>query len=92
MQQSIAKTPMLKAAGVDITKVKYVDAGWPTWGTALAQGKWESPRLPGNRTQPNALYRFCARGCLPETKYFSAWRFSKLPANCCNVFSSWSST
>ena len=34
--------PMLKAAGVDITKIKYVDAGWPTWGTALAQGKGDA--------------------------------------------------
>jgi len=34
--------PMLKAAGVDITKVKYVDAGWPTWGTAVAQGKGDT--------------------------------------------------
>src|SRR5260370_23937850 len=34
--------PMLKAAGVDIAKVKYVDAGWPTWGTAVAQGKGDT--------------------------------------------------
>ena len=46
--QSIAD-PMLKAAGVDITKVKYVDAGWPTWGTAVMSGQgdaalsWEGP-------------------------------------------------
>ena len=39
--QSIAD-PMLKAAGVDISKVKYVDAGWPTWGTAVAQGKGDT--------------------------------------------------
>src|SRR5688500_5196349 len=39
--QSIAD-PMLKEARVDITTVKYVDAGWPTWGTALAQGKGDA--------------------------------------------------
>lgn len=35
--------PMLKAAGVDITKVKYVDAGWPTWGTAVMSGRATLP-------------------------------------------------
>ena len=34
--------PMLYAAGVDIKKVKYVEAGWPTWGTALKAGKGDS--------------------------------------------------
>src|SRR5215470_4443268 len=27
--------PMLKAAGVDISTLKYVDGGWPAWGTVL---------------------------------------------------------
>lgn len=34
--------PMLHAAGVDISKVNYVAAGWPQWGTALAQGQGDS--------------------------------------------------
>jgi NitT/TauT family transport system substrate-binding protein len=28
--------------GVDISKVKYVEAGWPTWGTALAGGQGDA--------------------------------------------------
>ncbi len=42
--------PMLAAQGVDISKVNYVEAGWPTWGTALAGGQgdcalsWEGLR------------------------------------------------
>src|ERR1700676_2564205 len=39
--QAIAD-PVLKAAGVDITKVKYVAAGWPTWGTAVKQGQGDT--------------------------------------------------
>lgn len=34
--------PMLAVMGVDITKVKYVEAGWPTWGTALAAGQGDA--------------------------------------------------
>jgi NitT/TauT family transport system substrate-binding protein len=34
--------PMLAVQGVDITKVKYVEAGWPTWGTALAAGQGDA--------------------------------------------------
>lgn len=34
--------PMLAAQGVDISKVKYVEAGWPTWGTALAAGQGDA--------------------------------------------------
>jgi NitT/TauT family transport system substrate-binding protein len=34
--------PMLAVNGVDITKVKYVEAGWPTWGTALAAGQGDA--------------------------------------------------
>ena len=34
--------PMLGVQGVDITKVKYVEAGWPTWGTALAAGQGDA--------------------------------------------------
>ena len=33
---------MLAVHGVDITKVKYVEAGWPTWGTALAAGQGDA--------------------------------------------------
>ncbi len=34
--------PMLAVQGVDITKVNYVEAGWPTWGTALAAGQGDA--------------------------------------------------
>ena len=34
--------PMLGVQGVDISKVKYVEAGWPTWGTALAAGQGDA--------------------------------------------------
>ena len=34
--------PMLAAQGVDISKVTYVEAGWPTWGTALAGGQGDA--------------------------------------------------
>ena len=49
--QSIAD-PMLKAAGVDITKVKYVDAGWPTWGTALMSGQGRRGAVVGRPARP----------------------------------------
>ncbi|MHA6687577.1 ABC transporter substrate-binding protein [Mesorhizobium sp. A556] len=34
--------PLLASQGVDIKKVKYVEAGWPTWGTALASGQGDA--------------------------------------------------
>ena len=34
--------PMLAAQGVDISKITYVEAGWPTWGTALAGGQGDA--------------------------------------------------
>jgi NitT/TauT family transport system substrate-binding protein len=34
--------PMLAVQGVDITKVKYVEAGWPTWGTVLQSGQGDA--------------------------------------------------
>ena len=34
--------PMLFAAGVDIKKVKYVEAGWPAWGTVLKAGQGDA--------------------------------------------------
>jgi NitT/TauT family transport system substrate-binding protein len=34
--------PMLAVQGVDVSKVKYVEAGWPTWGTALAAGQGDA--------------------------------------------------
>ncbi|TIX36853.1 MAG: ABC transporter substrate-binding protein, partial [Mesorhizobium sp.] len=34
--------PLLASQGVDIKKVKYVEAGWPTWGTALAGGQGDA--------------------------------------------------
>jgi NitT/TauT family transport system substrate-binding protein len=33
---------MLAAQGVDISTITYVEAGWPTWGTALAAGQGDA--------------------------------------------------
>ena len=66
--------PMLKAAGVDITKIKYVDAGWPTWGTALMSGQGDAAlSWEGLRAQ--------WKGQGLEFDYFLGRDFSKLPAN-----------
>lgn len=66
--------PMLKSAGVDITKVKYVDAGWPTWGTALKEGKGDSAlSWEGLRAQ--------WKGQGFDFDYWLGRDFSKLPAN-----------
>lgn len=71
--QSIAD-PMLKAAEVDITKIQYVDAGWPTWGTALAQGKGDAALTwEGLRAQ--------WKGQGLDFDYILGRNFSKLPAN-----------
>ena len=37
--------PMLAAQGVDISTITYVEAGWPTWGTALAGGQGDAARV-----------------------------------------------
>lgn len=34
--------PLLASQGVDVSKVNYVEAGWPTWGTALAAGQGDA--------------------------------------------------
>lgn len=34
--------PLLAAQGVDISKINYVEAGWPTWGTALQGGQGDA--------------------------------------------------
>jgi NitT/TauT family transport system substrate-binding protein len=34
--------PLLASQGVDTSKVKYVEAGWPTWGTALKAGQGDA--------------------------------------------------
>jgi NitT/TauT family transport system substrate-binding protein len=34
--------PMLFVQGVDVSKVKYVEAGWPTWATALKAGQGDA--------------------------------------------------
>ena len=66
--------PMLKAAGVDITKVKYVDAGWPTWGTAVMQGQGDTAlSWEGLRAQ--------WKGQGLDFDYLLGRNFSKLPAN-----------
>jgi NitT/TauT family transport system substrate-binding protein len=66
--------PMLAAQGVDISTVKYVEAGWPTWGTALAAGQgdaalaWEGLRA-----------EWIATGL--EFEYWLGVQKSPLPAN-----------
>ncbi len=66
--------PMLAAQGVDITKVEYIEAGWPTWGTALASGQgdcalsWEGLRA-----------EWIATGLIFD--YWLGVQNSKLPAN-----------
>jgi len=39
--QSIAD-PIFAAAGADVTKINYVEAGWPQWGTILANGEGDA--------------------------------------------------
>ncbi|WP_157017094.1 ABC transporter substrate-binding protein [Mesorhizobium xinjiangense] len=34
--------PMLAVQGVDVSKVNYVEAGWPTWATALKAGQGDA--------------------------------------------------
>jgi len=66
--------PMLYAAGVDIKKVKYVEAGFPTWGTALKAGKGDSAlSWAGLRAQ--------WKGQGLDFDYFVGTDFSKFPAN-----------
>ena len=66
--------PMLFAAGVDIKNIKYVEAGWPTWGTALKAGKGDSAlSWEGLRAQ--------WKGQGLDFNYFLGKDFSKLPAN-----------
>ncbi|MDH3660072.1 MAG: ABC transporter substrate-binding protein [Alphaproteobacteria bacterium] len=66
--------PMLAAQGVDISNVEYVEAGWPTWGTALAGGQgdcalsWEGLRA-----------EWIATGLIFD--YWLGVQNSKLPAN-----------
>jgi NitT/TauT family transport system substrate-binding protein len=66
--------PMLSAAGVDIKKIKYVEAGWPTWGTALKAEKGDAAlSWEGLRAQ--------WKGQGLDFDYFLGKDFSKLPAN-----------
>ncbi|PZO81974.1 MAG: nitrate ABC transporter substrate-binding protein [Mesorhizobium amorphae] len=66
--------PMLSAQGVDVKKITYVEAGWPTWGTALAAGQgdaalsWEGLRAEWIATGLNF-------------DYWLGVQNSKLPAN-----------
>ncbi|OQM74983.1 ABC transporter substrate-binding protein [Manganibacter manganicus] len=66
--------PLLAAQGVDVKKVKYVEAGWPTWGTALAGGQgdaalsWEGLRA-----------EWIAKKL--DFEYWLGAQHSKLPAN-----------
>lgn len=71
--QSIAD-PMLKAAGVDISKVKYVEGGWPAWGTVLKQGQGDTAlSWEGLRAQ--------WKGQGLDFDYILGRDFSKFPAN-----------
>ena len=66
--------PMLKAAGVDITKVKYVEGGWPAWGTVLKGGKGDAAlSWEGLRAQ--------WKGQGLDFDYILGRDISKLPAN-----------
>jgi NitT/TauT family transport system substrate-binding protein len=66
--------PMLAAAGVDQKKVKYVEAGWPTWGATLKAGKGDAAlSWEGLRAQ--------WKGQGLDFDYFTGKDFSKLPAN-----------
>ena len=66
--------PMLFAAGVDIKKIKYVEAGWPTWGTALKAGKGDTAlSWEGLRAQ--------WKGQGLDFDYILGRDFSKLPSN-----------
>lgn len=66
--------PMLQAAGVDISKVTYVDAGWPTWGTAVAAGQGDTAlSWEGLRAQ--------WKGQGLDFDYILGREFSRLPAN-----------
>jgi len=65
---------MLKAAGVDITKVKYVDGGWPAWGTVLKEGN-------GDAALSWEGWRAQWKGQGLDFDYFLGKNFSKLPAN-----------
>jgi len=66
--------PMLLAAGVDISKVEYVEGGWPAWGTVLKQGKGDTALAwEGLRAQ--------WKGQGLDFDYVLGRDFSKLPAN-----------
>ncbi len=66
--------PMLKAAGVDISKLKYVEGGWPAWGTVLKEGKGDTALAwEGLRAQ--------WKGQGLDFDYILGRDFSKLPAN-----------
>ena len=66
--------PLLASQGVDVSKVKYVEAGWPTWGTALQSGQgdtalsWEGLRA-----------EWIAKGL--DFEYWLGVQNSKFPAN-----------
>jgi NitT/TauT family transport system substrate-binding protein len=66
--------PMLLSSGVDISKVKYVEGGWPAWGTVLKEGKGDAAlSWEGLRAQ--------WKGQGLEFDYILGRDFSKLPAN-----------
>ncbi len=66
--------PIFAAAGADISKIKYLEGGWPQWGTVLASGQgdaalaWEGLRADW---QGKGL----------EFEYWLGLDHSKFPAN-----------
>jgi NitT/TauT family transport system substrate-binding protein len=50
--QSIAD-PMLRAVGVDVSKVNYVEAGFPNWTAALASGEGDACLGLGRPSRPS---------------------------------------
>ena len=66
--------PMFAAAAVDFKKVKYVEAGWPAWGTTLKSGKGDAAlSWEGLRAQ--------WKGQGLDFDYILGKDYSKLPSN-----------
>ncbi|RUV76202.1 MAG: ABC transporter substrate-binding protein [Mesorhizobium sp.] len=66
--------PLLASQGVDIKKVKYVEAGWPTWGTALAGGQGDAAL-----SREGLRAEWIAKNL--DFEYWLGVQNSKLPAN-----------
>jgi NitT/TauT family transport system substrate-binding protein len=78
--------PMLAAQGVDISTITYVEAGWPTWGTALAAGQgdaalaWEGLRAEWISTGLEFEYWLGVQNSpCPPTPSWSGRPISRIP-------------